>query len=455
MRIPIILLTLLASVAFAQSATTKASRNKRTTTAAAGTSAAKEDSWPLETLTITGNHIYTSKQIIAVTGLKLGQAVSEGDFDAARTKLLATGAFTSIAFRFAPSANHKGYAGTFEVSEVDQVYPFRFERLPATAAEMTAWLKQHEPLFESKIPGTQVLLERFAKDLQPFVESKGYKGKVIGRVTSDAPGELVVVFRPAAPPPAIASVAFTGNKALPNTALHSAFAQVAVGMPYSEKLVRQMLDSSIRPLYEARGRLQVAFPSVESEPATDVEGVAVKVRVDEGPSFKFGDIKVDSRTLGARELLKVASLNSGDTANFDSVKDAVDRIQKRFHGAGYLHSEVTVERHLNDKDKTVDVVFRTNSGPLYEMGKLTIKGLDIESEPAIRKVWGMAPGKSFDANYPQMFLDRIKEDGYFDNLKETKAEQSINEQDHTVDVTLTFVGGKPAVDPARKQGPPR
>jgi hypothetical protein len=84
------------------------------------------------------------------------------------------------------------------------------------------------------------------------------------------------------------------------------------------------------------------------------------------------------------------------------------------------------------------------------MRKLTMVGLDLDSEAEINRIWTMKSGKPFNPDYPDLFLKRIKEEGVFDNLGKTKAETKINEQDHTADVTLTFSGGTPP--PATKGG---
>jgi hypothetical protein len=40
--------------------------------------------------------------------------------------------------------------------------------------------------------------------------------------------------------------------------------------------------------------------------------------------------------------------------------------------------------------------------------------------------------------YPDFFLERVREDHVFDNLQNTRAATSINEEERTVDVTLFF-----------------
>ena len=87
------------------------------------------DKYPLEALQIQGNKQIPAEKIIAASGLKLGERVQKADFDAARDRLLETGAFESVGYSYKPSLN--GYDTTFEVVEVETLYPYRFEALPA------------------------------------------------------------------------------------------------------------------------------------------------------------------------------------------------------------------------------------------------------------------------------------------------------------------------------------
>jgi len=75
------------------------------------------------------------------------------------------------------------------------------------------------------------------------------------------------------------------------------------------------------------------------------------------------------------------------------------------------------------------------------MGKLEIVGLDLLSEPAIRKIWSVRTGAPFEPDYPDSFLNDIREQGIFDNLGKTRAEVQIDEKTHIVAVTLHFSGG--------------
>jgi outer membrane protein insertion porin family len=208
-------------------------------------------------------------------------------------------------------------------------------------------------------------------------------------------------------------------------------------VPYAEPRFRLLLDTTIRPLYEARGLIRVSFPKVETEPAKDVDGVSVTVQVEPGPAYKLDRVRFVGADYSRSEWNDLAKLKTNQTVNFDEVRAAQGRIRDNLRRAGHLEAASQVKRDVNDTDRTVDIEFQIDPGPLFTLGKLDIVGLDIESEPEIRKMWGLTPGRPFNVEYPDHFLVRVKDGGVFDNLKSTRAETKIN-ADRTVDVTLYF-----------------
>jgi outer membrane protein insertion porin family len=393
--------------------------------------------WPLETLTVEGNHLYKSEQILAVAGLRVGDTAGKADFEAARDRLNATGLFDNVGYHFTPAPDGKGYDASFEVIEVPQVYPVRFQDLPASDAELRAQLQQKDQLFDGKIPATKAVLARYADWISQFLAAKNYHEPIVGKPISDAASELAIVFLPAKERPHVARVKFAQTGDLPPGVLETAIYGVAIGMPYEEAEFRLLLDSQIRPIFEARGMLRVAFPKITTEPAKDVDGVVVSVDVTPGPVYTLEHVHFAGAEAPREPFAKLANLKTNQTANFDDVKAGCDRIVASMRSSGYLNAATDVKRDIDDKDKKVSIVINVTPGPLFTLGKLDIIGLDIETEPTIRKMWTIAPGKPFNAEYPNYFLDRVKKGGVFDNLKTTRSETKIN-PDHTVDVTLYF-----------------
>jgi outer membrane protein insertion porin family len=395
-------------------------------------------SYTLENVTVEGNHAYSSKQILIVAGLRIGQKAGKVEFDAAREKLEATGVFDQVSYRFAPSKDNQGYDATYEVSEVGQLYPIRFAELPATDAELRTWLKQKDPLFEDRIPATKPIVDRYVGWISEYLAGKDFHQPLAGRLSADGGDELAVLFRTAKGPPSIAHIIFTNTGEVPAGTLQNVMYGVAVGVLYSEPRVRQLLDNSIRPIYEAHGLLRVAFPKIETMPAKDVDGISVTVQVTPGPAYQLDHVSYTGADFSRSEWNTLSKLKTSQTVNFDDVKAAQERIRANLRRAGHLDASSQIKRDINDTDHTIAIEFEIDPGPLYTLGKLDIAGLDIESEPTIRKMWGLTPGRPFNPEYPDHFLARVKDGGVFDNLKKTRAETQINASNHTVDVTLYF-----------------
>ena len=408
-------------------------------------------SWPIENITIEGNRFFTQEQVVAVTGLKIGQHAGKADFEAARDRLVGCGAFEAVSYKFVRSSKGEGFSAAFQVNEVEQIYPVEFEELHVSSKDLREALREKDPLFaKGRLPATQPAIERYVRWIQEYLASKGITGKIAGSVEAAGPGEYAIVFRPARSRPSVAQVTFEGNQSIPQNELREAVAGAGIGATYSEDSFRLILNASIRPLYERHGRVRVSFPQIRTEPTEDVKGVHVFVTVDEGPGFELGKVTIEGPSpVDPATLLKAGEFKTGEAANFDKVNEGLENIRKAVRHAGYMDARVTSDRHIDDGKKAVDIAVGISPGALYTMGKLTFAGLDLNGEAEMKRIWTLAPGKPFNPDYPEIFLRHVQEGGFFDNLGQTKAETKVNSRDHTVDVTLTFGGAAPGQRPGR------
>ena len=298
----------------------KAAAPRKAAPAKAAAQAATSD-YPIESIAVQGNSAYSREQILTVAGLRVGQRVTKADLEAARDRLTASGAFEMIDFKFGPGPGKKGYAVTFQVDEAGPFYPVVFDELAIPDAQARDALKRSDPLFGARIPPTQAKIDRYAAVLEGALAAAGKPGKVVGRLMPEDSGALAVIFRPNVPVARIARVRFTGNKVAPSTQLENAMNVVAVGQPWREKQFRQLLDTTIRPIYDARGRVAVEFPKIDAEKEPNVEGVVLTVAVEEGETFTIGGVTVQGAGDPA-PLLKAMKLKKGDLFNSEAVQGA-------------------------------------------------------------------------------------------------------------------------------------
>jgi outer membrane protein insertion porin family len=298
--------------------------------------------FPLDSITIEGNRILSSSAIAAAAGLKPGQIGNSAVFDAARDRLIATGYFDMVAYHYKPAKEGAGYAVTFEVQEIEMLYPIRVDGLGASADEIAAFLKTKDPLFTGKMPGTQQVIRRTSDEIGQYLESKGHPAEVAGKVIAPAPETFVIDFTPKRGLPAVSSVSFEGSRLIPAVDLHNKIAEVAFGLPFTEEGFRGLLQSQIVPLYEAKGYMRVKFPKITTVPSAQVTGVDVTVAIDEGIEFKLTRVAVKGKSPEeSARILRTAKIPQLTVANFDEVFQGAARVQDSMHRQGFLDARVT------------------------------------------------------------------------------------------------------------------
>ena len=202
-------------------------------------------------------------------------------------------------------------------------------------------------------------------------------------------GDLTVVFRPSSLP-SVAEITFKGNKAIPTTKLHNrgrarGGRRGIHGEPVPPGARRQRPSCYMKRWAISR----VQFPKLDVAPARNVNGVAVTVEVQEGDIYKLGEVDIKGRTRreqGTSESRRLQDRRDGKLRS-DSIRRRGNPQGAPAQGLSSRRRPVTTA-NSNAKDKTVNLTVNVDPGPQFTMGKLTIEGLDVETEPHIRKMFG-------------------------------------------------------------------
>ena len=119
----------------------------------------------IRTITVKGNQIYATFDILKALGLNPGDRASQAILEQARQKVLALDVFSTASFRYQfESGTPVQYDVIFTVVEDTQVLPMHFERLGATPAEILAYLKTHIAFYTRTISQPHL---RWFSDIAP------------------------------------------------------------------------------------------------------------------------------------------------------------------------------------------------------------------------------------------------------------------------------------------------
>jgi outer membrane protein insertion porin family len=389
------------------------------------------------TLEFRGSEQFSQAALLKFSGLQTGLKVLPDELEAAQQKLLDSEFFQKVTFEYRTDGANNTKV-TYLLQDLQPAIAIRFEELPLTDAELKAKLSQSLPLFTEKIPPLPSILKAYAAALEKATDWPSKNPKIRGFVMDEA--EPYVLFRPNSSRTTVAEVEFSGNKALDPTELRGALALATIGTVWSEPRFRQLLDFSIRPLYEQKGIMRVTFPEVRAEPFQTAEkrGVKVFVTIVESEPYGFGQVTLQNTGVKTDKLVKEVGLLSTDIYDYRKEKKLADALEQVAKTQGYFDARATVTREIDDAKKRVNLKATVENGRLWRFGRLFIKGLDVVVEPAIRKLWSIKAGAAFSYSYPDFFLQELRNRGELDNLGKTRAEFTRDETEGWVDVTLHF-----------------
>lgn len=400
---------------------------------------AAQTAFPLRTISFEGNANFTSDDLTAVTGLEIGQPVQKSDFDRALRKLNETGLFEALRYRFEPLDG--GYRLVVTVQELPELYPVRFEGFDERSTEVATLLGAKLPLYVGLVPAGGPMVRMMVNALQAWWKVQGGEEEIVADLVPTAGGEFEMLVGPERETSNIAFTTFRNTGDVDPLELQRTFNQAAVGETYTEARLLELLHHNARPLFTERGYMNVEFCPCDVSPDPDTAGVLVQVEVRQGEVYLFGELAwPEPLPIDPESLAKVNQIGSGQVVNMRAAYDTMAAIGEGMKRQGYMKAHARFDERIDHDERLVHLDIQISPGQQYLFSRLLVEGLDILSEPAVRKRWGMQPGQAFDVRYPAYFLDRVKADAMFEGLKRTSWSIEIDEDAGRVDVTLFFSG---------------
>ena len=391
-------------------------------------------------INVTGTKRYTPAEIIAATGLKLGQTVSESDFKRVSQQLGETGAFSDVAYTYQYSV--PGTKLDFQLADTTQFLPVRFDNFVwFSDQELVEKLHSIVPLFQGQLPVAGGLTDQVSDALQSLLLERKLQGRADYMHTARQDGPIeAFVFKVTGPTILIHNVAFTGATPTELPLLQAA-AKNLQGQEYLRSTLQVQAEKNLLPIYLERGYLKAAFADAQARIAQESPQetvVDVDVPVDPGRQYKLTQVQWSGNTVFAADKLQpLIHLQSGQYANAVQLGDDLQAIQKMYGTRGYMTARVHSVPQMDDTQSTVSYQLQVHEGDVYHMGELEIQGLDARTTARLVEAWKLRGGDVFDVNYPQQFLN---DTNHVIPLAPWKisVHNSLNEKDKTVDVTLRF-----------------
>jgi outer membrane protein insertion porin family len=399
----------------------------------------------LAAVSATGSRKFTSDQIMSFANLKAGQVVTRDDFQLAANRLAQTGLFSNVHYRF--SSQSQNITLEFQVADAPTV-PVAFDNFPwFTDEQLAGNLRQFLGLFDGTAPQQGDYVDHIGDEIDRLLAAKGVPGKVEHQLVQRPDGDgMEQQFHLTGPSIRVASVSFTDPLATQNLGIQQRLADL-VGRPYSRYALKVFLNEQVRPVFLSQGFVRASFgqPKVSfaaNAGKPDTSAVQIEVPIVRGSRYVWmGAAWTGNKAFTSAELDQVMGLREGQPADGMAIQAAWDRVRKEYGSQGYLDAAIDPQPVYDDAKGTVSYQVKIDEGSPYTMGKLVISGLSVEAEARVREAWLIQPGKTFDLDYFQAFLDDIAKKALADlpvHYDHIGRYLQHNAKDHTVDVMLDF-----------------
>jgi outer membrane protein assembly factor BamA len=387
-------------------------------------------------------------QVVAMSGLKVGQVVDGQILDTAAGELLKSGLFRKLSYRVHNTPNNQAIV-TFQVEESAVSMPVVFENFVwFSDEEIVAAIRKDVLYFNGTSPASGETPDKIAAALQRLLTEKHITGQVdyLPYVSKDKE-ELLFTVKGARIP--VCSLHFPGASAVPEAELVKA-AQALFKTDYSKKDIATFAPLNLLPLYRHRGYLRAEFQAPGATLETSAQcsgGVNVTIPVAEGAGYRWAKSIWDGNDkLSVEDLATALAMNPGDIADGVKIDAGLKNVAKAYAQRGYLTTTIKESAEFDDAASLVTYHFNINEGPRYFMGNVIITGVTPAEADELKSKWTLGPNTVFDESY----LDQFRQGPLRDFIRaktqrsrigarpEVEVSERPDPQKSSVDVVIAF-----------------
>ncbi|MGO4904573.1 BamA/OMP85 family outer membrane protein [Flavobacterium sp. W20_MBD1_R3] len=227
----------------------------------------------------------------------------------------------------------------------------------------------------------------------------------------------------------IQKIDFVGNKEISDKALRKAmkdtkqknFLRVLKASKFIKAKYKSDLENVIAS-YKEKGYRDARIISDSVTYNKDKEALMIKINVEEGNKYFFGDIKFLGNTVYTDQgLSRILGVKKGETYNgvllekriADKSKPDGEDITNLYQNNGYLFSNINAVEVRTAND-TIDFEIRITEGPIAYFNKITVVGNDKTNDRVIYRELRTKPGEKYSKEELVRTIREIGQLGFFD-----------------------------------------
>ncbi|MEZ4853273.1 outer membrane protein assembly factor BamA [Flavobacterium sp.] len=403
----------------------------------------------LSNVKVTGKIQYSEQTVITFTGLEKGQdiIVPGSEISSAIKKLWKLGLFSDVNF-YVNEIKGDSISLELYLNELPKLADVKINGLKKGKAE--------DLLKETDLKKGKIVNNNLLTTTKNYIENKYkkdgfYNIKVFINTIPDTLDNQVkmVVNIDKGDKVKVAEIQFSGNEKISDAKLRKALKNTKKRnvlrfykrSKYIKNNYKEDLTAVINKYKESGYRdARILSDTVAYNAKNNT--VNIKINVEEGKKYYFGDIRFIGNTVyNERQLKRMLGIAKGDTYNgvllqkriADNTKPDADDITNLYQNNGYLFSNINPVEVKTYND-TIDFEIRITEGPIAYFNKITVKGNDKTNDHVIYRELRTKPGQKYSKDLVIRSVREIGALGFFDAENIKPEFKNVDPQAGTIDI---------------------
>ena len=405
-------------------------------------------------LEVTGLQSYNEQTVKTYTGLRIGQPITvPGDeISAVINKLWGLELFTDISFYI---TNIEGENVFLELNIIERPTLSNVTVYGVKKRKVDEILKDTDLKKGKKI--TESLIANSKNYIQNKYKKKGYLNAKVtiatSKDTTDANTQAMVINVKQGDKVKINDIVFEGNEQLSDKQLSKALKKTKQRKFYrfwkKSKYIQEDYKNDLVSLVDKYAEKGFRDARIISDTFVKVSDdlIDVKIKVEEGNKYYFGDIDFVGNTIYTdRQLGQVLGVKKGDTYNGvllrkriadDSKPDAED-LTNLYQNNGYLFSSINPVE-ISAENDTINFEIRIIEGKETFLDHITVIGNDKTNDHVIFRELRTRPGQRYNKSDIIRSIRELGQLGFFDAEQIKPDIQNPDPNAGTVDIAYNLV----------------
>lgn len=186
----------------------------------------------------------------------------------------------------------------------------------------------------------------------------------------------------------------------------------------------------LRRYYLQQGYADFRVISAVAELTRDREDFYITFTVEEGTTYRIGDVRVDSEigSLNPGTLRSLVKTVPGSLYNADEIDSTIEDMTKLAGTLGYAFVNIRPRVKRDRENRTVNITYHVQESQRVYVERINIQGNSRTLDRVIRREFRLAEGDAFNAVLLDRSKTRIRALGFFANVDVTTEDGSTEDR---------------------------